>query len=161
MKNLLLTIATFLTLNLSAQNMTPVTRADVNEINLRLDGLEKFGKQHRTGNHLMIAGTILSGLGSWMYINPIFTYYIPNAFTPTDDTKNETFFGKGTGYKTVTMQIFNRWGEKIYEETSLDPSWDGKLNGVDCQIDVYVYQFYVTDIFNETHLYRGRVSLIR
>jgi gliding motility-associated-like protein len=94
-------------------------------------------------------------------INPIFTYYIPNAFTPTDDTKNETFFGKGTGYKTVTMQIFNRWGEKIYEETSLDPSWDGKLNGVDCQIDVYVYQFYVTDIFNETHLYRGRVSLIR
>lgn len=63
MKSLLLTIATFLTLNASSQNMTPVTRADVNEINLRLDGLEKFGKQHRTGNHMIIAGTLLNGFG--------------------------------------------------------------------------------------------------
>lgn len=69
MKKLLFTITTFLTLNLSAQNMTPVTRADVNEINLRLDGLEKFGKQHRTGNRLMIAGVIAAGLGTYAYIN--------------------------------------------------------------------------------------------
>ena len=94
-------------------------------------------------------------------VEPIFTYYIPNAFTPTEDNKNETFFGKGTGYKNVIMQIFNRWGEKIYEENSLNPSWDGKLNGIDCQIDVYVYQFFVTDIFDEVHLYRGKVTLIR
>ena len=66
MKNLLLTIATFLTLNASSQNMTPVTRADVNEINLRLDGLEKFGRQHRTGNHMIITGTLFTGLGILM-----------------------------------------------------------------------------------------------
>jgi hypothetical protein len=66
MKTIILTIATFLTLNLSAQNMTPVTRAEVNEINLRLDNLDRFGRQHRTGNHLMIAGTLLSGIGSWI-----------------------------------------------------------------------------------------------
>ena len=66
MKRLLLTIAMFISVIASSQNMTPVTRADVNEINLRLDGLEKFGRQHRTGNHLMIAGTLLSGIGSWI-----------------------------------------------------------------------------------------------
>ena len=78
MKTIILTIATFLTLNISAQtssierieiitnpsDMTPVTRADVNEINLRLEGLEKFGKKHRTGNHLIIGGTSLLGIGS-------------------------------------------------------------------------------------------------
>ena len=95
-------------------------------------------------------------------VNPIFTFYIPNAFTPTNDKRNEVFFGKGTNYKSVTMQIFNRWGEKIFDKTDSEPPiWDGTLNGVDCQIDVYVYQFFVTDIFDEIHIYRGRVTLVR
>ena len=95
-------------------------------------------------------------------VTPIFTFYIPNAFTPTNDKKNEVFYGKGTNYKSVTMQIFNRWGEKIFDQTSSEPPiWDGTLNGVDCQIDVYVYQFFVTDIFDEIHIYRGRVTLVR
>jgi gliding motility-associated-like protein len=95
-------------------------------------------------------------------VTPIFTFYIPNAFTPTDDKKNEVFYGKGTNYKSVTMQIFNRWGEKIFDKTSSEPPiWDGTLNGVDCQIDVYVYQFFVTDIFDVVHVYRGRITLVR
>jgi len=73
MKNLLLTIATFLTLNVSAQNSDTTKKVmfidyefykyNNDEINLRLDGLEKFGKQHRTGNHMIIAGTLLNGFG--------------------------------------------------------------------------------------------------
>ena len=60
------------------------------------------------------------------------------------------------------MQIFDRWGEKIFDKTSAEPPvWDGTLNNVDCQIDVYVYQFFVTDIFDEVHVYRGRVTLVR
>jgi len=59
------------------------------------------------------------------------------------------------------MQIFNRWGQKIYEETSQNPVWNGKLNGQDCQIDVYVYQFFVTDIFGIVHVYSGRIALVR
>jgi hypothetical protein len=64
MKNLLLTIATFLTLNLSAQNMTPVTRADVNEINLRLDNIERFGRQQRFGNKVVLVGVLTSITGA-------------------------------------------------------------------------------------------------
>lgn len=63
MKKLLLTIALLTSIFASAQNMTPVTRADINEINLRLDGVERFGHQHRTGNHMIIAGTLLNGFG--------------------------------------------------------------------------------------------------
>ena len=35
------------------------------------------------------------------------------------------------------------------------------FHDIDCQIDVYVYQFFVTDIFDEVHVYRGRVTLVR
>jgi len=120
-----------------------------------------------SGNYIIMLtvenqfGCLDSSYGQ-VVVNPIFTFYIPNAFTPTNDKKNEIFFGKGTNYKSVTMQIFNRWGEKIFDKTSEEPPiWDGTLNGVDCQIDVYVYQFFVTDIFDVTHVYRGRVTLVR
>jgi len=94
-------------------------------------------------------------------VKPIFTFYIPNAFTP-NTSNNELFSGKGTNYKSVTMQIFNRWGEKIYDKTSSEPPlWDGKYRGENCQVDVYVYQFFVVDIFEELHVYRGRVTLVR
>ena len=94
-------------------------------------------------------------------VKPVYTFYIPNAFTPGKKINN-FFTGQGTNYKTVNMQIFNRWGEKIFDQTSNDPpQWDGKYLGEDCQIDVYVYQFFVTDIFDELHIYRGRVTLVR
>jgi gliding motility-associated-like protein len=94
-------------------------------------------------------------------IKPVFTFFVPNAFTPSRKL-NEVFFGKGTNYKTVQMQIFNRWGERIFDQTSSQPPiWDGTYKGEDCQVDVYVYQFFVTDIFDELHVYRGRVTLVR
>lgn len=98
----------------------------------------------------------------YIMVTPIFTFYIPNSFTPSDDNRNEVFFGKGTNYKSVRMQIFNRWGEKIFDETGIEPPvWNGKLNNLDCQIDVYVYQFFVTDISDNIHIFRGKVTLVR
>ena len=108
MKTIILTIATFLTLNLSAQNTTPVTRAEVNEINLRLDGLEKFGRQHRTGNHLMIAGTILSGLGSWMYINNY------NGYNPPKNNANKaTYLKQYRMNRNISQTIMGMGGVMI------------------------------------------------
>jgi hypothetical protein len=80
-KIMMMALMMCLTLNLSAQSSLrgvsltaqelskPVTREEVNEINLRLDNIERFGRQHRTGNHLMIAGTLLSGIGSMILYN--------------------------------------------------------------------------------------------
>lgn len=100
-------------------------------------------------------------------IDPVYTFYIPNSFTPDGDGNNEIFFGSGIGYTDITMRIFNRWGELIFDETSnnghsdIKPYWDGTSMNIDCQIDVYIYQFLVTDIFGETHMYNGKVTLIR
>ena len=45
----------------------PITREEINNINLRLNGLNDFGKQHRTGNHFLIAGFITTALSAGTY----------------------------------------------------------------------------------------------
>jgi len=62
-KIILLFIITFNSILLSGQSTSP-SRSEINQINLRLDKIEKFGNLHRTGNHLIISETVLSGIGS-------------------------------------------------------------------------------------------------
>ena len=67
------------------------------------------------------------------------TIFVPSAFTPNYDKLNNTF--QPTGYvDLLQMQIFNRWGEKLYE--SDDPnnmSWDGTFKGERVQQGCYFY----------------------
>jgi gliding motility-associated-like protein len=138
-----------------------------------------FNTQYNPPNHTYESGnytivlTVENQFGcidsSYQSINidPVFTFYIPNSISPNGDGINDIFYGKGTGYTEVTMHIFDRWGLEIFNETSelgpsdIRPYWNGNLKGVECPIDVYVYQFFVKDIFGRSHLYRGHVALIR
>ncbi|MBP9152997.1 MAG: PKD domain-containing protein, partial [Flavobacteriales bacterium] len=94
-------------------------------------------------------------------VEPIFTFYIPNSFTPDDDGLNETFFGTGESVKTYNMKITDRWGKLIFESNDPDFHWDGTHLGKQVEIGVYVYQFYVEDLFGYAHLYTGHVTLLR
>lgn len=98
-------------------------------------------------------------------IKPEFAFFIPNAFTPNGDNKNETFIPKGFGYKedSFRMLIFNRWGEMIFESRSMEHHWNGTVNGSNepAQNEVYLYKIQVEDIFGKKHEYTGHVSLIK
>ncbi len=97
-------------------------------------------------------------------VEPEFTFYIPNAFTPNGDGINEVFFGTGIGIAKYEMWIFDRWGNLIFTCSDINQSWDGtvqKGNGELCQIDVYVWKVAITDVFDKRHKYVGHVSLIR
>jgi gliding motility-associated-like protein len=96
-------------------------------------------------------------------IEPDFTFYIPNAFTPNGDLINDTFNGKGTFIKKYEMSIFDRWGNFIFYTDDINKPWDGKANGGEnaAQQDVYVYVVQVLDIKNKKHNYRGIVTLVR
>jgi gliding motility-associated-like protein len=50
---------------------------------------------------------------------------IPNVFTPNGDGANDAFSIKSTGVKEISLQIFNRWGQKLHELTGPHASWDG------------------------------------
>jgi large repetitive protein len=97
-------------------------------------------------------------------INPEFTFYIPNAFTPgTSFGKNDGFGGAGTFIKEFQMWIFDRWGNQVFYSADLYEKWDGRPQGSKtiAQEDVYVYKIELYDVFGELHKYSGIINLIR
>lgn len=94
-------------------------------------------------------------------VEPIFTFYIPNAFTPNADDTNEEFYGDGEGFTDYSMYIYDRWGELIFESNDKDYHWDGSYKGQQVEQGVYVYYFYIVDWRNDDHIYRGHVTLMR
>lgn len=94
-------------------------------------------------------------------VTPVFTFYVPNSFTPNADGDNDRWGGFGTNIKTYEMNVFNRWGEKIFTSPTMNFQWDGELKGQRVQDEVYVYVCKVVDIMGGEHVYRGTVTLIR
>lgn len=104
-------------------------------------------------------------------INGIYNIFVPNAFTPNNDGLNEEFFPKGVGFledKNFTFTIYDRWGEIIFQSTSLDDHWDGtarKKGGTELVAQgVYVWRLQVeqaTRDSKDTHEYVGHVTLIK
>jgi gliding motility-associated-like protein len=70
---------------------------------------------------------------------------IPNIFSPTNDTFNETFHlvfsgdGSTTAVTNYSIQIFNRWGVLVFESTNPDNNWNGTINGNEASTGVYYY----------------------
>ena len=95
-------------------------------------------------------------------IEPLFTLYIPNAFTPDSDGLNDFFVVQGAEFDSFEMEIYNRWGERIYHTTEIDRPWDGRVkDGNEIQEGVYVYKIWVKDFKGEIHYYVGNVALLK
>lgn len=92
-----------------------------------------------------------------------YLFFIPNAFSPNEDGKNEVFTVKGEGIADFTMMIFDRWGNFIFYSDDMNEGWDGKANlGSNvAQSDVYVYSIKLTDLKKKTHRYQGIVTLVK
>lgn len=89
-----------------------------------------------------------------------YTLYVPNAFTPNNDLKNDTWSAKGTCINTFNCIIFNRWGEKIIELKDINDNWDGIYKGKDAPNGVYVY-LIEAETNNGTIYKNGHISLVR
>ena len=62
-------------------------------------------------------------------VMPPVNLYVPNAFTPNSDGTNDTFGAKGDGIIEFNIQIFNRWGELVFESNDINKVWDGIYKG--------------------------------
>jgi gliding motility-associated-like protein len=97
-------------------------------------------------------------------IIPEFTFYIPNAFTPSDENKvNDLFSGKGIGILDYHLWIFDRWGNTIFEADNINKGWDGHAKqGTDISLqDVFVWKVHLKDVFGKGHTYTGTVTLVK
>ena len=91
--------------------------------------------------------------------------YAPNAFRPNSNiAENRTFMPVGTGVDPARFNliIFNRWGDLVFETSSLGTPWDGTLkNGKDAPQGNYVWISKYYDIQGVEHNEKGQVLLIR
>jgi gliding motility-associated-like protein len=97
-------------------------------------------------------------------VQGVSSIYVPNAFTPNGDGKNELFFPVLYGISTEEYQfmVFDRWGMLIYETDSHSGAWDGTHHGLPAQQDVYVWKLKAIDKYTEEVIVHiGHVSLVR
>jgi len=98
-------------------------------------------------------------------IQDIFTFYVPNAFTPNNDGINDFFmpFGLNAQPDHYKMSIYNRWGQLIFHTTTMNIPWDGRILNSDKNItktDVYTYIIEYRDSKGYDKVVKGIVTLI-
>jgi len=99
----------------------------------------------------------------YLYVAPgdCGSVFIPNVFTPNGDGKNDTWQIYQYSVVSITIRIFNRWGEQVFTSDKLDFAWNGLYKNRACTQGVY---FYVLDGFypsGDTFKYKGSVTLLK
>ncbi len=93
--------------------------------------------------------------------------YIPSAFSPNGDSRNALFEVKASCSEEIVsyrIHIFNRWGKKVFESSSLRISWDGTYDGEAVEQGIYTYVVeYEYPHLNKTQTLsrRGSITLIK
>lgn len=87
--------------------------------------------------------------------------YIPNAFTPNGDNKNDEFRIRGNHIEKIYLAVYNRWGEKVFESHRQEKGWDGTFRGRAVDPGVFDYYLEVTCVGQKTYFTKGNVTLIR
>ena len=84
---------------------------------------------------------------------------VPNTFTPNGDGVNDTWNVKYLAdYPGATVDIFNRYGVKLYQIVNYVSPWDGTKNGTELPVGTY---YYVINPRNERKPIYGSVTIIR
>ena len=90
---------------------------------------------------------------------------IPNVFSPNNDGINDYFYPRQLLSKGLTyckINIFNRWGELIFESTATDGrGWDGRFNGVEQPEGVYIYMIDAGFKDGRKEHHQGNITLMR
>lgn len=86
---------------------------------------------------------------------------VPNAFTPNGDGVNDIVRVRGYGVSKMNWRIFNRWGQLMFQATSLDQFWDGKFKGVLQPQDVYAYVLDIVFTDDTKFQKKGDITLLR
>lgn len=108
------------------------------------------------------AGTCSSVATTVITVEDPFLLEIPNVFTPNGDGANDVFTIKSKGVKDITLQIFNRWGQKMYEFSGPKASWDGLTpQGTDVPEATYFYFIKASGFDDQIVEKQGTVNLFR
>ena len=103
-----------------------------------------------------------------IYIFDCLEYNLPNVFTPNSDGINDLFtpIQPYYGISKIDIEIFDRWGKRVFKTTNPDIIWDGtdELTKLACPDGVYYYgcKLFVPTLTGEINFFlNGSITLIR
>ncbi len=109
------------------------------------------------------AGCVAYGMVT-VSVVPDYTVFVPNAFTPNNDGNNDVFsiYGNLKALAYLQMQIFNRWGEKVFESNDHQFTWDGTYKGELQPSGIYTWQLKLTYLNGHREEIRtGTLTMLR
>jgi len=87
---------------------------------------------------------------------------IPNVFTPDGDGVNDFFFVNSSGIKEFQLDVFNRWGTKVFTSTDAGVKWDGRTtSGVELSDGTYYFILKAVSVTDKDNSTAGFVTLLR
>ncbi len=87
--------------------------------------------------------------------------FYPNAFTPDGNGINDLFVTPSIYIKEYHIQIYNRWGELVFESFDKNKNWDGMYLGEPAQQDAYAVIVVSTGVDNVRRVHHGTITLLR
>lgn len=88
--------------------------------------------------------------------------FVPNAFSPDGDGRNDVvgpiWFNE---FELEIFQVYNRWGQLVYETVNPDDRWDGTVAGAPAPMGVYVYLLRGVGNRGEPFVKQGNITLFR
>ncbi|MEM1323517.1 MAG: PKD domain-containing protein [Bacteroidota bacterium] len=96
---------------------------------------------------------------------PQITFFMPNAFTPNNDSTNDFFRPGGffRGIRDFRMLIFDRWGGLVFESSDPMVEWNGRKNNTGrlAPTGVYVCRVHYRGPRGQAFEYKGFVTLLK
>jgi len=93
------------------------------------------------------------------------TIFVPDVFSPNADNVNDVFFVYGAEHcidpNSYTLQIFDRWGNRVFESFDPGQGWDGKYKGKELDEAVFIYSLQAILINGTSVSKKGNISLIK
>ena len=71
---------------------------------------------------------------------PCCQMFVPNAFSPNGDSKNDIFRVRSVRpFESFLLIVFNRWGQEVFRTKNQEDGWNGTFNGIKQEIGTYFY----------------------
>ncbi len=152
----------------------PPQKDTINWIKVSGSFIAQGGEQYLTIGNFQLTDTLIDK-NVYVYIDDVKLWYcnddstiykadsmeVPNVFTPNDDGYNDRFEYKNQEQWEFETQVFNRWGELVYDNKN-SKNWNGYIDGERASSGVYFYVIKAVAIRSgEIRVYRGTVSLIK
>ena len=87
--------------------------------------------------------------------------FIPNAFSPNNDGKNDKFIVRGNLIQDMYFAVYDRWGQKVFETHDLNTGWDGTYDGKKLAPAVFGWYLEGTCESGDKFFKKGNVTLLR